>query len=279
MLPGLHTGQCPSRQDWSFPEWDRLGCLHRLPAGRCCMYSCGCTVKRPGTVCSNEGGRWFPPTKNLPPLSKIRQRNRGLSENEETVKTRWTSSPLSPGRYPQQNKGTYIPILVGDVLKPGEWGAKITHKENNSIRLSIMSSAACIVGKFRLYVAVWTPFGILRTHRNSATDTYILFNPWCQRKYLLRVKGSHFLLVGSPGFGRGWARKRSLVARRLEAGQFGSGNCIVTLPRGKSFRLGNTPAWVGLHAGDLCLCCSCSLQFYETKPVFTSSDSMIMLRF
>ncbi|KGL93603.1 Coagulation factor XIII A chain [Charadrius vociferus] len=85
------------------------------------------------------------------------------------------------GRYPQQNRGTYIPILVGDVLKPGEWGAKITHKENNSIRLSIMSSATCIVGKFRLYVAVWTPFGILRTHRNSATDTYILFNPWCQQ--------------------------------------------------------------------------------------------------
>ncbi|KAM6412803.1 coagulation factor XIII A chain isoform 2-T3 [Pluvialis apricaria] len=85
------------------------------------------------------------------------------------------------GRYPQQNKGTYIPIFVGDVLKPGEWGAKITHKENNSIRLSIMSSATCIVGKFRLYVAVWTPFGILRTHRNSATDTYILFNPWCQQ--------------------------------------------------------------------------------------------------
>ncbi|NXO48869.1 F13A factor, partial [Aramus guarauna] len=85
------------------------------------------------------------------------------------------------GRYPQQNKGTYIPVLVGDVLKPGEWGAKITHKENNSVRLSIMSSATCIVGKFRLYVAVWTPFGILRTHRNSATDTYILFNPWCQQ--------------------------------------------------------------------------------------------------
>uniref|UniRef100_A0A8B9IKN8 Coagulation factor XIII A chain n=1 Tax=Anser cygnoides TaxID=8845 RepID=A0A8B9IKN8_ANSCY len=85
------------------------------------------------------------------------------------------------GRYPQPNKGTYIPILVGDVLKPGEWGAKIIHKENNSIHLSIMSSATCIVGKFRLYVAIWTPFGIIRTHRNSATDTYILFNPWCQQ--------------------------------------------------------------------------------------------------
>jgi len=124
--------------------------------------------------------------------------------------------PLSPGRYPQQNKGTYIPILVGDVLKPGEWGAKITQKENNSIRLSIMSSATCIVGKFRLYVAVWTPFGILRTPRNPAADTYILFNPWCQRKYPVRVHGSRLLLLGSPGFGRGWSGEGSLVPRRLE---------------------------------------------------------------
>ncbi|NXU46352.1 F13A factor, partial [Drymodes brunneopygia] len=84
------------------------------------------------------------------------------------------------GRYPQRNKGTYIPIPVGNELKPGQWGAKIIHRENNSIRLSIMSSTICIIGKFRMYVAVQTPYGILRTRRNSATDTYILFNPWCQ---------------------------------------------------------------------------------------------------
>ncbi|KAK2534137.1 F13a1 [Columba guinea] len=101
--------------------------------------------------------------------------------SQEDFSTMLINIVLNLRRYPQQNKGTYIPILVGDVLKPGEWGAKITHKENNSVRLSIMSSATCIVGKFRLYVAVWTPFGILRTHRNSATDTYILFNPWCQQ--------------------------------------------------------------------------------------------------
>lgn len=61
-----------------------------------------------------------------------------------------------------------------------------------------MSSATCIIGKFRLYVAVLTPYGILRTRRNSATDTYILFNPWCQCKYLL--KGLHFVLLGSSAF-------------------------------------------------------------------------------
>ncbi|XP_044863710.1 coagulation factor XIII A chain isoform X2 [Mauremys mutica] len=83
------------------------------------------------------------------------------------------------GRYPQQNKGTYIPIPLVEELQSGTWGAKITWKEDSSIRLSIMSAPTCIVGKFRLYVAVLTPYGILRTKRNPETDTYILFNPWC----------------------------------------------------------------------------------------------------
>ncbi|XP_032079379.1 coagulation factor XIII A chain [Thamnophis elegans] len=84
------------------------------------------------------------------------------------------------GRYPQQNKGTYIRVPVVQELKSGEWGAKITHRANTSVALNIMPAANCIVGKFRMYVAVLTPMGILRTRRNQDTDTYILFNPWCE---------------------------------------------------------------------------------------------------
>ncbi|XP_026570839.1 coagulation factor XIII A chain [Pseudonaja textilis] len=84
------------------------------------------------------------------------------------------------GRYPQQNKGTYIRVPLVQELESGKWGAKITHKANTSVALNIMSAADCIVGKFRMYVAVLTPMGILRTRRNPDTDTYILFNPWCK---------------------------------------------------------------------------------------------------
>lgn len=84
------------------------------------------------------------------------------------------------GRYPQENKGTYIPVPVVSELQSGKWGAKIIMNEDRSVRLSIQSSPECIVGKFRMYVAVWTPYGILRTRRNPDTDTYILFNPWCE---------------------------------------------------------------------------------------------------
>uniref|UniRef100_A0A8C9PH80 Coagulation factor XIII A chain n=1 Tax=Spermophilus dauricus TaxID=99837 RepID=A0A8C9PH80_SPEDA len=84
------------------------------------------------------------------------------------------------GRYPQENKGTYIPVPVVPELQKGKWGAKVIMNEDRSVRLSIQSSPECIVGKFRMYVAIWTPYGILRTRRNLETDTYILFNPWCE---------------------------------------------------------------------------------------------------
>ncbi|XP_053520095.1 coagulation factor XIII A chain [Artibeus jamaicensis] len=84
------------------------------------------------------------------------------------------------GRYPQKNKGTYIPVPVVSELQSGKWGAKVIMREDRSVRLSIQSSPECIVGKFRMYVAVWTPYGIIRTSRNTETDTYILFNPWCE---------------------------------------------------------------------------------------------------
>ncbi|KAM5269018.1 coagulation factor XIII A chain isoform 1-T3 [Hipposideros larvatus] len=84
------------------------------------------------------------------------------------------------GRYPQENKGTYIPVPIVSELQSGKWGAKVVMRENRFVRLSIQSSPECIVGKFRMYVAVWTPYGIIRTRRNPETDTYILFNPWCE---------------------------------------------------------------------------------------------------
>ncbi|KAM6176769.1 coagulation factor XIII A chain [Erethizon dorsatum] len=84
------------------------------------------------------------------------------------------------GRYPQENKGTYIPVPIVSELQSGKWGAKVIMNADKSVRLSIQSSPQCIVGKFRMYVAVWTPYGILRTRRNPETDTYILFNPWCE---------------------------------------------------------------------------------------------------
>ncbi|XP_066233070.1 coagulation factor XIII A chain isoform X2 [Saccopteryx leptura] len=105
------------------------------------------------------------------------------------------------GRYPQENKGTYIPVPVVSELRSGKWGAKVIMREDRSVRLSIQSSPECIVGKFRMYIAVWTPYGILRTSRNPETDTYILFNPWCEEDavYLDDEKGREEYILNDIG--------------------------------------------------------------------------------
>lgn len=108
------------------------------------------------------------------------------------------------GRYPQENKGTYIPVPIVSELQSGKWGAKIIMRGDRFVRLSIQSSPECIVGKFRMYVAVWTPYGILRTRRNPETDTYILFNPWCEGKgqaFILLIK-KYFICVQCISFWR-----------------------------------------------------------------------------
>ncbi|XP_067857890.1 coagulation factor XIII A chain-like isoform X2 [Heptranchias perlo] len=84
------------------------------------------------------------------------------------------------GRYPDITKGTYIPIYIQEELERRKWGAKVKTISNNTLSLSVMSPPDCIVGRFRMYVAIMTPYGIRRTARDPTTDIYILFNPWCE---------------------------------------------------------------------------------------------------
>ncbi|KAK6491887.1 coagulation factor XIII A chain-like [Huso huso] len=84
------------------------------------------------------------------------------------------------GGSPQVSKGTYIPVFPNQEQVKGEWGGRILQSADNVVTLSITPAADSIVGKFRMYVAVMTPYGIRRTARNPERDVYILFNPWCE---------------------------------------------------------------------------------------------------
>lgn len=82
-----------------------------------------------------------------------------------------------PGSSPQYSKGTYIPVFpTKDRQSP--WAGRITNKSDNTITMGITPAADCIVGKYHMYVAVATPYGIRRTRRDISRDLYILFNPW-----------------------------------------------------------------------------------------------------
>ncbi|XP_022619852.1 coagulation factor XIII A chain-like [Seriola dumerili] len=81
------------------------------------------------------------------------------------------------GSSPQYSKGTYIPVFATKE-RQSSWAGRITHTSGNEITMGITPAANCIVGKYHMYVAVATTYGIRRTRKEKSRDLYILFNPW-----------------------------------------------------------------------------------------------------
>ncbi|MEQ2211679.1 hypothetical protein XENOCAPTIV_011928 [Xenoophorus captivus] len=94
--------------------------------------------------------------------------------------------PVHTGSNPQYSKGTYIPVFPTKA-RQSYWGGRITQTNDNVITMGITPAASCIVGKYHLYIAVQTPFGIRRTKRENSRDLYILFNPWAADQTSLQV--------------------------------------------------------------------------------------------
>ncbi|XP_061566306.1 coagulation factor XIII A chain [Cololabis saira] len=81
------------------------------------------------------------------------------------------------GSSPQYSKGTYMPVFpTKDRTSP--WEGRVVETSDNIVTMGVTPAANCIVGKYHMYVAVLTPFGIRRTRRDNTRDLYILFNPW-----------------------------------------------------------------------------------------------------
>ncbi|XP_041635652.1 coagulation factor XIII A chain [Cheilinus undulatus] len=81
------------------------------------------------------------------------------------------------GTSPHYSKGTYIPVFPNKE-RLTTWEGRITNNSGNTVTIGITPTANCVVGKYHMYVAVMTPFGIRRTRRDDSRDLYILFNPW-----------------------------------------------------------------------------------------------------
>lgn len=81
------------------------------------------------------------------------------------------------GSSPQFSKGTYVPVFPTK-QRQTTWEGRITNTSDNVVTMAITPAANCIVGKYQMYVAVVTPYGIRRTRKESTRDMYILFNPW-----------------------------------------------------------------------------------------------------
>lgn len=93
------------------------------------------------------------------------------------------------GPSPEYSKGTYIPVFPTG-KRQSNWPGRITNTSGNTVTMGITAKADCIVGKYHLYVAVMTPFGIRRTRKDDSRSLYILFNPWAAGQ----LTGSFLLL-------------------------------------------------------------------------------------
>uniref|UniRef100_A0A8B9JVM4 protein-glutamine gamma-glutamyltransferase n=1 Tax=Astyanax mexicanus TaxID=7994 RepID=A0A8B9JVM4_ASTMX len=81
------------------------------------------------------------------------------------------------GASPQYSKGTYIPVFPTEE-RQSIWRGQVIETSDNVVTMGITTAPDCIVGKYGLYVAVVTPYGIRRTKRDPALDHYIICNPW-----------------------------------------------------------------------------------------------------
>lgn len=81
------------------------------------------------------------------------------------------------GSSPQFSKGTYMPVFPSKERQT-TWAGRIADTSENTVTMAITPDPNCIVGKYHMYVAIVTPYGIRRTRREKSRDLYILFNPW-----------------------------------------------------------------------------------------------------
>nr|BAT61945.1 transglutaminase FactorXIII [Oryzias latipes] len=83
------------------------------------------------------------------------------------------------GSSPQFSKGTYIPVFFTKE-RQSSWAGRAIANSDNIVTVGITPATNCIVGKYNLYVAVVTPYGVRRTRPDKSREMYILFNPWAK---------------------------------------------------------------------------------------------------
>ncbi|XP_061664425.1 coagulation factor XIII A chain isoform X2 [Syngnathoides biaculeatus] len=81
------------------------------------------------------------------------------------------------GSNPQYSKNTYIPVFPTEDRQTS-WPGRVIRTSDNVVSMGVLPAANCIVGKYQMYVAVATPYGIRRTKRDKSRYVYVLFNPW-----------------------------------------------------------------------------------------------------
>lgn len=93
---------------------------------------------------------------------------------------------LTSGDNPLPGKGSLVELILSDVDHPNEWGAKVKKTNGGVTEVTIFTPSICPVGKWRLKIDIIRQDDKAKKSLFRYTHPlpiYILFNPWCKRKY------------------------------------------------------------------------------------------------
>lgn len=87
------------------------------------------------------------------------------------------------GKRPQESKGSIVRVAVDESqLLPTQWGMQLKKAHGSTVRLSIMSSAKAIIGRYEVFIEtkrknVSEQESLFRYKHEE--EICVLFNAWC----------------------------------------------------------------------------------------------------
>ena len=88
------------------------------------------------------------------------------------------------GNQPKQSKGSLVRVVIQETLTPTQWGMQIKEANGNTVRLSVMSAAKAIVGRYEVFIETKNKDLPGKMSRYKLEEEIcILFNAWCPGNY------------------------------------------------------------------------------------------------
>ncbi|KAL6107535.1 tgm1 [Pungitius sinensis] len=87
---------------------------------------------------------------------------------------------LKTGKLPTVAKGTHVIIPLVEELADDRWEAAVVKQVDKKIMLSVNSSPTAAIGRYRIAVETNNGSGTAVSRHDSASDIFLLFNPWCE---------------------------------------------------------------------------------------------------
>ncbi|KAL9985106.1 hypothetical protein ACROYT_G007472 [Oculina patagonica] len=128
--------------------------------------------------------------------------NRDYNQEDDIIVVQFVT-----GKRPQESKGSIVRVASQDNLNPKQWGMQVKEANGSTVRLSIMSSAKAIIGRYEMFIET--------KHKESSGEESlfrykhdeqicVLFNAWCSEDAVYMDNDEHRNEYVMEDFGYIW---------------------------------------------------------------------------